>query len=376
MEKSKSNPLRVQRIIWLLQYLRKYSAPGHPVKLREIDRYFQTHGIELAIVDKKTRHKLIEDLATALNSDGQDHPLPWEQMRIYYDELSPEAEERESGYSTITNLYYRQEFTDEEIDQLEEGILFLPSLDAAQKAKLMGKIEEYFATKFYRRKCCLVQSIYQRFAIDRESLYLSLSELQDSIEKKKKVQYSFNGYDVKKKLVPASKKKYTISPYYIVVYGGRYYLLGAADGYDTLSIWRVDLMSELEITNQPIRRKQEVKAPERWDERFPYEHLNMFFDQPVEVTLRVYNPKASPDPESAHRPGYTFLYDWFGPTFRYIRTEETPPYDDIIKVRCSPEAMSHWALQYSERVEVLEPADLREKIAGMVRDLEKKYLEK
>ena len=49
-------------------------------------------------------------------------------------------------------------------------------------------------------------------------LYLSLSELQDSIEKKKKVQYSFNGYDVKKKLVPASKKKYTISPYYIVVY--------------------------------------------------------------------------------------------------------------------------------------------------------------
>lgn len=38
--------------------------------------------------------------------------------------------------------------------------------------------------------------------------------------------------------------------------------------------------------------------------------------------------------------------------------------------------MSHWALQYSERVEVLEPVDLREKIAGMVRDLEKKYLEK
>ena len=86
--------------------------------------------------------------------------------------------------------------------------------------------------------------------------------------------------------------------------------------------------------------------------------------------------RSSPDPESAHRPGYTFLYDWFGPTFRYIRTEETPPYDDIIKVRCSPEAMSHWALQYSERVEVLEPADLREKIARMVRDLEKKYLEK
>lgn len=293
MEKSKSNPLRVQRIIWLLQYLRKHSAPGHPVKLREIDHYFQTHGIELAIVGKKTRHKLIEDLATALNSDGQDHPLPWEQMRIYYDELSPEAEERESGYSTITNLYYRQEFTDEEIDRLEEGILFLPSLDAAQKAGLMGKLETHLATEFYRKKCGLVQSVYQPFAVDRALLYRNLAKLQEGIERKKRVRYTFNGYGVKKKLVPTARGKYTISPYYIAAHGGRYYLLGAADGYNTLSIWRVDLISELEITDQPIRRKQEVKAPERWDERFPYEHLNMFFDQPVEVTLRVYNPKDS-----------------------------------------------------------------------------------
>lgn len=374
MGKSSSNPLRVQRIIWLLQYLRKYSAPGYPVKLRDIDRYFRSRDMELAMVDKKTRHKLIEDLAAALNSDEQDHPLPWEQMRIYYDELSPDAGERESGYATITNLYYRQEFTDEEIDQLEEGILFLNSLESARKARLMSKIEQYFATSFHRKKSGLVQSVYQPFAVDRDVLYHNLSELQESVAKKKKVRYSFNGYDVKRKLVPAAGKKYTISPYYIAAYSGRYYLLGAVDGYDSLSIWRVDLMSGLEATDEPIRRKREVNAPEQWDERFPYEHLNMFFDQPVEVTLRVRNPKRSPDPESAFRPGYTFLYDWFGPTFRYVKTEETPPYDDIVKVRCSPESMTHWALQYSERVEVLEPADLRERIAGMVRELGEKYL--
>lgn len=375
MEKSTSNPLRVQRLIWLLQYLRKHSAPGHPVKLREIDGYFRAHGMEQAITDKKTRHKLIEDLATALNSDEQDHPLPWEQLRICYDELSPEAEERESGYSMITNLYYRQEFTEEELDRIEEGILFLPSLDASQKARLMGKIETYLASRFYRKKIGLVQSVYQPPAADQELLYRNLSLLQEGVAKKKKVRYGFNGYDVRKNLVPAAGGKYTISPYYIAAYGGRYYLLGVTDGHDTLSIWRVDLMSGAEVTDQPARRKQDVQVPERWDERFFYEHLNMFYDQPEEITLRVRNPKKSPDPESALRPGYTFLYDWFGPGFRYARTEDTPPYDDIVKVRCSPEAMSHFALQYSERIEVLEPAELREKIAGMVRDLGKKYLE-
>lgn len=266
-------------------------------------------------------------------------------MRIYYDELSPDAGERESGYATITNLYYRQEFTDEEIDRLEEGILFLSSLEAAQKAALMGKVEEHFATSFHRKKCGLVQSVYQPYAVDRELLYRNLSELQEAVEKKKKVRYIFNGYDVKKNLVPTVSKKYTVSPYYIVAYRGRYYLLGATDGYNNLSIWRVDLMSELEVTDQPVRRKREANAPEQWDEKFPYEHLNMFFDRPVEVTLRISNPKSGPDPETAARPGYTFLYDWFGPTFRYIKTETEPPYDDIVKVRCSPEAMAHWALQ-------------------------------
>lgn len=53
MGKSSSNPLRVQRILWLLQYLRKHSAPGHPVKLRDIDLYFQAQGMELAVMDKK-----------------------------------------------------------------------------------------------------------------------------------------------------------------------------------------------------------------------------------------------------------------------------------------------------------------------------------
>lgn len=49
---------------------------------------------------------------------------------------------------------------------------------------------------------------------------------------------------------------------------------------------------------------------------------------------------------------YTFLHDWFGDTFKYLKTETTQPYNDIVEVICSPYGMVHWALQYSDRVEV------------------------
>lgn len=375
MGKQESNPLRVQRLLWLLEYLRKYSAPEHPVQLRDIDTYFKEQDMGQALVDKKTRHKQIKDLAKALNNDRWDHPLEWKESRICYDEIAPGAKKRKSGYSTITNLFYRHEFTDEEIDELEEGILFLPTLKTAQRMHLIRKVEEHLAPVFHRTKTAFIQTLYRPAAVDQEQLYDNLSLLQEAIQKKRKIRYQFNGYDRLKRLVPVRTEPYTMSPYYIAAYGGRYYLLGVTDGYSDLSVWRVDLMSGMEITDQTARRKQDAGVPARWDEKFPYEHLNMFFDQPEEITLRVRNKKRSADPDSALRPGYTFLYDWFGPTFRYIRTEEGYPYDDIVKVRCSPEAMVHWALQYSDRVEVLEPEDLREQIAGKIRDLEKKYLD-
>ncbi len=45
-----------------------------------------------------------------------------------------------------------------------------------------------------------------------------------------------------------------------------------------------------------------------------------------------------------------------------------------VEVECSPFGMVHWALQYSDRVEVLAPEELREEIREEVRKLEEKYL--
>ena len=137
-------------------------------------------------------------------------------------------------------------------------------------------------------------------------------------------------------------------------------------------------MTELEIPGkddrhrgEPALEKQKVEAlPQVWNEEFPLHHLNMSYDRPVSIMLRITrNVESSAQP----RPDYTFLYDWFGDTFRYVRTETEPPYGDIVRVVCSPFAMVNWALQYSDRVEVLQPEAVRDQVIKKIKNLNKKY---
>ena len=97
--------------------------------------------------------------------------------------------------------------------------------------------------------------------------------------------------------------------------------------------------------------------------------MNMSFDAPVPIVLRVIPDGGQGSGPARRRPDYTFLYDWFGDTFHYERTETQPPYGDIVRVLCSPFAMVNWALQYSDRVEVLKPETVRKQVMEKVKNL-------
>ena len=200
-----------------------------------------------------------------------------------------------------------------------------------------------------------------------------------------KVAFRFNGYDRRRELVPVREEKDIVSPYYCVAHAGRYYLLACqekrreAGPERRMSIWRIDLMTELEIPGRTERcngervlKKREVEnLPQEWDETFPLTHLNMSFDKPIPITLRLVN--LWPGRDGGTWMNYTFLMDWFGSSFRYERTETEPPYGDIVRVMCSPFGMVNWALQYSDRVEVLEPKEVREALEEKIIKLNRKY---
>lgn len=395
-EKKRINLNGFERRWRILEYLRKNSDSEHPVSRAMMRR---VPDLKRFADGKEAFNEAVFDIAMTLNSDEKGSIRPEEQWRIFYPSLSDiygdgaleddddsldealetEKRKRKKPHLPITDLYYRQTFSYEEIDAMIEGVLFSRMLDTRTANRLVDKIRENLTTCFYKQGPKNVCTIREARLGNREQLRKNLLLIQHAIDDEVKIMLYFNGYDRHRKLIPVRWEKYVVSPYYIVANGGRYYLLACMDGHQSMSIFRIDLMSELSIPGRNERckgekalEKEKVEGlPRVWDETFHFTHLNMAFDKPVPITLRIRNVWEWGDGQT--RTNYTFLYDWFGDTFRYERTETEPPYGDIVRVFCSPFAMVNWALQYSDRVEVLEPESVRKDVVEKIRKLNRKY---
>jgi predicted DNA-binding transcriptional regulator YafY len=64
------------------------------------------------------------------------------------------------------------------------------------------------------------------------------------------------------------------------------------------------------------------------------------------------------------------VFDWFGTGVRFTNTTDTST-EVILNV--NEQAMLHWALMFSDAVEILEPASLRAKIRATHKDGLQKY---
>ena len=394
-------PKNFERSWRILEYLRWNSDPEHCVTQAQLRR---DPVMRQYVAGKEAFNDAIFHLAVALNYEADETLKPPEEWRIVYRAFQERyggtgedgAEDKDEGEEEIgqrgsrlpiRGLHYRHTFSYEEINALIEGVLFSRTLDPKAAKGLIAKIETHLTTRFYRQGPKSICTVRETVLADRERLREDLLLIQRAIDDRVRIRFRFNGYDQKKELRPVRPEKDTVSPYYIVANGGRYYLLackeraGERGPERRMSIWRIDLMTELEIPGrdgqhrgEPALEKGQVEGlPPEWSEDFPLHHLNMSFDQPIPITLRVTRRGGGAAPGTQPRPDYTFLYDWFGDTFRFERTETEPPYGDIVRVVCSPFGMVNWALQYSDRVEVLQPEPVREQVRERIKNLCRSY---
>lgn len=392
-------PKNFERSWRILEYLRTNSDAEHCVTRAEMLR---NPVMQRYVAGKETFNDAIYHMALAMNCEENETVKPEEDWKIIYrafqehyggandeieatDQDTPEdGEGLKEHRLPIRGLHYRHTFSYEEINALIEGILFSRTLDTKTANRLVRKIEDNLTTKFYKKGPKNICTVRETVLADRDRLRENLLLIQRAIDDRVRIRFRFNGYNRKKELEPVRAEKDTVSPYYIVANGGRYYLLACKEIQRSgsldrrMSIWRIDLMTELEIPGrddrrrgEPVLEKRKVEdLPQVWSEEFPLHHLNMSYDRPIPITLRI---TRSGGPASQPRPDYTFLYDWFGDTFRYERTETEPPYGDIVRVTCSPFAIVNWVLQYSDRVEVLQPEPVREQVIEKIKNLNQKY---
>ncbi len=392
---------RFERMFKIWEYLKKNTDKEHPTTQAEMRK---SSELSEFIGNKETFNRLIKDMARTLNSDeyGCKPESGW---KIYFDDFKKyygddADEDGETDFDSgdaydefadqtmrISGLYYNRTFSYEEINSIIEGILSTKTVDTKSAERLINKVEQNLTTKFYKTGPKQICKVMEPELMDREQMRVNLLMIQKAIDNNVQIAFRFNGYTYRKKLEPIRDGKDIVSPYYIVASGGRYYLLACKEvtikgkTVKNMSIWRIDLMTDIGIAEAGGKRKGMPRIPKKevenlpmeWTEDFQLKHLNMSYDKPVWITLKIKSPKQEDNPARRIRADYTFLHDWFGDKFKYVSTEKTAPYDDIVKVECSPFAMIHWALQYSDRVEVVEPEEVRNRVMEKIRNLNTKY---
>ena len=103
-------------------------------------------------------------------------------------------------------------------------------------------------------------------------------------------------------------------------------------------------MTGMKILKDSVGRlKSEVEGLPSDDNynKFMSEHLNMFYDEPESIRLKVRKDR------------YTVLYDWFGENFKVWR-DLNDEYALVI-VTTSPNAIVNFAMQYSDIIQVVGP---------------------
>lgn len=309
----------------------------------------------------------------------------------------PEIKQDKKG-----NWYYEQAISKEVADYLIEALQFSQTIEPEQVDKLIEKVK-LLAGEAYSAKSQALQVVkYSNIKrILREKVQTNMAVIQEAIKHNAKISFVFQkyiynknakkpmkkvDYDYRLELVPKRERRYTVSPYYIVAYNSRYYLIANTDSlkqdevYNNLSIYRLDLMEDvkleevkvLTVTGKrvteyvPRRKQKEIRELDATlcAEELMEKHLNMFYDDPRGVRLLL------------HRDRYFALINAGIENFEVVREKvEGGKYDEVRIKNVSPEAIIQWAIQYSDYVKILSPESVCRKMKEKIEALSKMYFD-
>ena len=305
-------------LLRILQILHKYSDLQHPLTQEKIAYYLDSeYGI---VIERKA---ISRNISLLMDADV-------------------EIGHCRDGYYLET-----REFEDTELKLLVDSVLCNQNITAKHSADLIEKLCK-LSNKYFRSHVKNVYAVKDWNKSDNSALFFNIEMIDMAINEGKQVQYDYNKYGKDKKLHKSSFQRAT--PYQLILHNQRYYLMGYSEYWGNMIFHRLDRITNIKIYDAPAYPLKKVPGYEsgidykKISTTMPYLHS----DKPERVEML------------ADAWVIDQVVDWFGKDLAVRETDD--PEKIIISLWANPYAMSLWALQYVNYIEVISPEHLRTKI--------------
>lgn len=312
MRFDKANP------IYLLQILREYSDEAHILSMHEIME--KLRSIYHCEADRRTVYSYVE----LLQGCGFD-------ISTY--------SENGVGY-----FLREREFEKAEIRMLTDAVCSFPFISPGQSKGLITKLQQ-FSSKYERGRYRHLSVLRQNHKTQNKQVFLNIELLDEAIERQVKISFSYLSFDANKKLVPRRTEPYVVNPYGMVYTNEHYYLICNLCGYENMSLYRIDRMSELVLLEEPADKVAQEVAEEAAQSA-----VFAFTGRPEVVEFLC---KKSLLNDVIDRFGTDIALSDAGDRCR-------------VQVTAAPKGVKFWALQHLPYVEVLKPEWLQEEIVESI----------
>ena len=325
MAKSSNQKLK---LLYLSEILRRRTDEEHGLTVQQLIDALAEYGVSAE------RKSIYDDL---------------EALRVFgYDIMSSQS--RSHSYFLAI-----RDFELAELKLLADAVASSKFITERKSSQLIKKIES-LASDYEARQLQRQVLVSNRVKTMNERVYYNVDAIHQAISSERQISFLYYDYNLnKEKVYRDGGALRTASPYALVWDDEKYYMIAYYEKYDRVVQFRIDKMEAITLTDQPL-----VPLPKGFDvAEYSKQIFNMYGGEEEIVRLKF--------DESL----FGVVLDRFG-TDVPVEKNGDGTFSTRVHVAVSPTFLG-WLFQFSDKVTVLSPESLKEKMKEQLETVAKRY---
>ncbi|MDD3999280.1 MAG: WYL domain-containing protein [Bacilli bacterium] len=331
-------------ILYVLKILQDYSDENHKLMHKDIaDLIYQSSGME---IERKSISASIDSL-----------------IDYNYDIVK-----------TTRGSYLKERaFDNNELRLLIDSVLYSKHIELDSAKKLIDKLKNQ-GNEYFKKTIRNVNNINNIYHIQSttqsnqicsnqvSNIFKTIDKLGQAIDENRQLKLTINEFGINKKLNPI-QENIIINPYKTVYQNGFYYLIGNEDSNDLVACYRIDKISKVKILDSIAKSKEKLNIGfenlENYTSGHPYLHSGV--SQYIELII--------------DEKDIGLVFDSFGDKFNARKLISNDNKKQIeVSLYANADDVFEWALQHGDKVEVLRPQGLRDRLRKVSIVMHSNYL--